>query len=368
MTTYETLRDYDTEFGAVPFAAMLMDEAQKVKTPAARMTDAAKGMRADFRVAMTGTPVENRLADLWCIVDGVHSGYLRDLKHFSATYEAPGVEPERMKQLKARLERPFGGAPGLMLRRLRKDRLPDLPEAIIHRAEGQMPPIQADAYRRVISEARTQRAKGARLGALLRLRSVCLHPDTSMAASDEEFIAASARLVQCFGALDRAAQAGEAALIFLEDLDLQAQLAGIIQRRYRLAAPPDIINGEVSGARRQARVDRFQAGQSFGVMLISPRAGGVGLTLTRANHVIHLSRWWNPAVEDQCTGRALRIGQVRPVHIHLPIACLPGQDRAFDHNLHDLLERKRQLMNEALVPPTRDAEDEAELFEATVGT
>lgn len=367
ITTYETLRDYDTEFGTVQFAAMLMDEAQKVKTPAARMTDAAKGMRADFRIAMTGTPVENRLADLWCIVDGVHSGYLRDLKHFSATYEAPGVEPARMKQLKARLERQFARAPSLLLRRLRKDRLPDLPDATTRRAEADMPAAQADAYRRVIADARQDTRKGSRLAALQRLRSVCLHPHPDLDATDEEFIAASARLAECFRALSAAHAADEASLVFIEDLDMQARLAGIIQRRFRLASPPDIISGDVSGPRRQARVDRFQASQGFGVMLISPKAGGVGLTLTRANHVIHLTRLWNPAVEDQCTGRALRIGQTRPVHIHLPMARLPGQDRAFDHNLHDLLERKRQLMNDALVPPARDAEDENELFEATVG-
>lgn len=367
MTTYETLRDYDTEFGTVHFAAMLMDEAQKVKTPAARMTDAAKGMHADFKVAMTGTPVENRLADLWCIVDGVHSGYLRDLKHFSAAYEAPGAEPQRMKQLKARLERPFAGAPGLMLRRLRKDRLPDLPEATTHQAEADMPPVQADAYRRIVAEARGETKKGARLAALQRLRAVCLHPCPDQEADDDKFIAASARLNECFRALRIAHDAQEAALVFVEDLDMQARLAGIIQRRFGLASSPDIISGEVSGARRQARVDQFQAGGGFGVMLISPKAGGVGLTLTRANHVIHLTRWWNPAVEDQCTGRALRIGQIRPVHIHLPMGRLPGHDRAFDHNLHDLLERKRQLMHDALVPPVSEEADESALFEATMG-
>lgn len=367
LTTYETLRDYDTEFGTVPFATMLMDEAQKVKTPAARMTDAAKGMRAEFRIAMTGTPVENRLADLWCIVDGVHSGYLRDLKHFSATYEAPGAEPDRMKQLKARLERPFGGAPGLLLRRLRQDRLPDLPDATTHRAEADMPPAQAEAYRQVIVEARNDTRKGSRLAALHRLRGICLHPDPEMDATDDAFIAASARLTECFRALTAAQAANEASLVFIEDLDMQARLAGVIQRRFGLTVPPDIISGDVAGPRRQARVDRFQAARGFGVMLISPKAGGVGLTLTRANHVIHLTRWWNPAVEDQCTGRALRIGQTRPVHIHLPLAKLPSQERAFDHNLHDLLERKRQLMHDALVPPVRDALDENELFEATIG-
>ena len=155
--------------------------------------------------------------------------------------------------------------------------------------------------------------------------------------------------------------------MFLDDLDLQARLVGIIQRRYHLSLPPMVINGQVAGAARQSRVDRFQAGpDGFDAMLLSPRAGGVGLTLTRANHVIHLARWWNPAVEDQCTGRVLRIGQIRPVTVHLPVATLPSVRRSFDQNLHALLERKRRLMRDALVPPAATDADEDELFNATV--
>jgi hypothetical protein len=109
-----------------------------------------------------------------------------------------------------------------------------------------------------------------------------------------------------------------------------------------------IINGAVPGATRQAHVNKFQAAQSgFGIMLLSPRAGGVGLTLTGANHVFHLERWWNPAVEDQCTGRVLRIGQTRPVFVHIPQAICPGR-RSFDQNLNALLQRKRQLVRETL--------------------
>jgi SNF2 family DNA or RNA helicase len=129
-----------------------------------------------------------------------------------------------------------------------------------------------------------------------------------------------------------------------------------------------VINGEVDGRARQSRVDRFQAdGGGFGVMMLSPRAGGVGLTLTSANHVIHLSRWWNPAVEDQCTGRVLRIGQTRPVTIHIPMATLPDGRRSFDENLHALLERKRKLMREALMPPAATDTDRDELLRETLG-
>lgn len=367
LTTYETLRDYDRDFGAVKFAVLLADEAQKVKTPGARVTDSLKGMNADFRVAMTGTPVENRLADLWCIVDGIHSGWLGDLKGFSRLYEAE-ADIERLRGLKSLLDQPVGGAPKLLMRRLKEDELPDLPTAEAHVVEVPMPERQSSAYDDILAEVRGTDRKGAVLEALQKLRLVALHPEPQMSASDEEFIASSARLKVCFDALDEVSRRGDRALIFLDSIDMQSRLAGLIQRRYGLPAPPAIINGEVAGHRRQQRVDRFQASpDGFDVMILSPRAGGVGLTLTRANHVVHLARWWNPAVEDQCTGRALRIGQTRTVHVHIPIGVLPDGRRSFDQNLHDLLERKRRLMRDALLPGGFSADDQRALLDATTG-
>lgn len=148
---------------------------------------------------------------------------------------------------------------------------------------------------------------------------------------------------------------------------MQARLAGVIQRRYRLAAPPMIISGQVAGGVRQARVDRFQAGpDGFAAMILSPCARGAGLTLTRANHVVHLSRWWNPAVEDQCTGRVLRISQTRPVHIHIPMAVLGEGCAAFGRNLNALLNRKRHFFRDALMSPAATDEERNELLNAMV--
>ena len=157
-------------------------------------------------------------------------------------------------------------------------------------------------------------------------------------------------------------------LLFVDDLGIQARLTGLLQRRYGLSAAPMVINGTVAGSSRQARVDRFQtAADRFDVMILSPRAGGVGLTLTRANHVIHLSRWWNPAVEDQCNGRALRIGQTRQVTVHIPLATLSSsRGRSFDQNLHALLERKRRLMHEALLPPEATESERKQLLEESL--
>jgi hypothetical protein len=368
LTTYETLRDHDRDFAQVRFAAMLLDEAQKVKTPGIRLTDAAKSMNADFRVALTGTPVENRLADLWCIVDGVAAGHLNDLRWFSATYEA-AADPEKMAQLKASLDRPRGGRPALLLRRLSREHLPDLPprnEDVVLRAEMSGP--QLAAYEDAVELGRGDQGAGRVLEAILRLRAVSLHPDPGGDNDDAGFVANSARLRVALGALDKIKESGERALIFLDDLDLMARLAGLLQRRYGLANAPMTIDGRVAGPQRQARVDRFQAApDGFDVMLLSPKAGGVGLTLTRANHVIHLARWWNPAVEDQCTGRVLRIGQQRPVTVYLPLAALPGDRPAFDDNLNALLARKRKLMRDALLPPNADAGDMAEMLQRSLG-
>jgi SNF2 family DNA or RNA helicase len=366
LTTYETLRDYDQDFGAVEFAAMIMDEAQKVKTPGTRMTDAAKAMNADFRIAMTGTPVENRLSELWCIVDGVAPGHLNDLRYFSRRFEA---EPnaERMSELKASLDQKIAGRPPLLLRRLKEDELPGLPSRTDIITKAEMVGQQLEAYQAALDLGRGDRAAGRVLEALQRIRAVSLHPNPDGAPDDESLIGGSARLRVALEALDSICGRGERALVFVESLAFMARLAGLLQRRYRLPNAPMTISGKVAGGIRQDRVNRFQEGPpGFDVMLLSPRAGGVGLTLTRANHVIHLTRWWNPAVEDQSTARVLRIGQEQPVTVYIPLATLPGERASFDENLNSLLGRKRQLMRDALFPAEANAADLSKMLEETV--
>jgi len=146
---------------------------------------------------------------------------------------------------------------------------------------------------------------------------------------------------------------------------MQDRLAGLIQSHFKLSAPPMRINGTVPGPRRQEMVRRFQTASNQFVMILSPRAGGVGLTLTAANHVIHLSRWWNPAVEDQATDRVFRIGQTRDVYVHLPLAEHPHptiKDTSFDIQLNALLERKRQLTSDLFLPPEANDSDLDALF------
>ena len=182
----------------------------------------------------------------------------------------------------------------------------------------------------------------------------------------DAFASNSARLQQTLTILEQVAHANEKALIFVEDLVMQERLAGLIQQRFKLPVRPMRINGTVPGFKRQELVEAFQSRPgSFEVMILSPRAGGVGLTLTAANHVIHLSRWWNPAEEDQATDRVFRIGQTRDVHVYLPMAVHPDPAFApssFDLRLDALLERKRKLTRDLFLPPEVSNGELGELF------
>lgn len=367
LTTYETIRNREQAFAGIAFGAVVFDEMQKIKSPDSHLTKCALTLNVDFVIGMTGTPVENRLADLWCLMDRTWPGLLPELKQFSNYYEKD-ASPERNRELKDKMLQGRGSEPPIMLRRMKYEHLPGLPNRKFESARVTMPAIQAQAYDKVLADARGREDRGWMLQALQQLRGVCLHPvhpDQSGHIGDDDYIAQSARLAASFGVLDEVHAKKRKALIFVELLAMQDKLAGLIQRRYRLRDLPMIISGDVSGAERQKRVDRFQADTgSFDVMILSPKAGGVGITLTAANHVIHLSRWWNPAVEDQCSDRIYRIGQTREVWVHCPLAIHPRLgDGSFDVKLDALLGRKRQMSQELLAPPTITDQDMKELWQ-----
>jgi hypothetical protein len=178
------------------------------------------------------------------------------------------------------------------------------------------------------------------LGTIQALRAVSLHPDLYHGTSQDLSPEKSARFLVAFDVLDKCFELKEKSLIFLESLELQSadQLPLILQQRYKMSKLPLVINGEVNTSTRQDRVNEFQSRSGFDVMILSPKAGGVGITLTAANHVIHLSRWWNPAVEDQCSDRAYRIGQNNPVFVH-KLLC---QDTV-EERIHKLQQDKGKL-------------------------
>jgi hypothetical protein len=361
LTTYETLRDHHISFASIPFISVVFDEMQKVKSPTSLLTRAAKTLNADYIIGLTGTPIENHLADLWCIMDIISPGLLGDLKGFIGKYRAE--DEKALEELHTSMLMPRTTGPAPMLRRMKADELDGLPKKTVHVRPRPMPEVQASVYSKVVARAKQAEA-GPMLETLHLLRGVSLHPVWPPASEIEDtqaFIAQSARLTETFVILDDIAKKREKVLIFIESLELQEHLALLIKKRYGLRRLPMRINGEIAGEKRQELVDQFQSERGvFDAMILSPRAGGVGLTLTAANHVIHLSRWWNPAVEDQCTDRVYRIGQNQTVHVYYPMAVHPGfGESSFDQLLNALLDRKRKLAERMFLPPVNLKRDQS---------
>jgi len=364
LTTYETLADNHVSFARIKFSAVLFDEMQKVKDPGTLNTWAAKAVNADFVLGLTGTPIENRIEDLWSIMDRVFPGFLRDLKTFSSTYKTGDLA--RYRALSDQMMKPVDGAPAIMLRRMKDEVLEGLPPKAVVPYKTTMPEIQARAYGEIVAKAlgsEGPRARGAMLEIIQNLRGISLYPgdarsdDLLTVAGCEAWIGRSARLGKSFEIFRDLERRGEKGLVFVEQRNMQALLASAMATMFGMERPL-IINGDTAGHRRQDMVDDFQGRRrGFDVMILSPKAAGVGLTITAANHVIHLSRWWNPAVEDQCNDRVYRIGQERPVTIHVPMAVHPTLlEKTFDVTLDRLLEGKRRMSRNLLMPPVSDSD------------
>ncbi len=360
LTTYETLRDLEFSFAAVRWSLMICDEAQKIKNPAAMVTRAAKKQNVRFRIACTGTPVENSLADLWCLFDFVQPGLLGALNDFGATYRRP-IECEtdeqhsRVKQLKALIE-------PQILRRTKRDVAKDLPPKVI--VEGPRKLRLSDHQRALYGDALEQfKLRGDpkhaspfknHLGLLHYLRRLCIAPDPDTRSSTGEPLSSyrkkNPKIDWLISTLQQIASKGEKAIVFCEFRDTQLLLAHYVEQEFKLR--PDIINGDTEAAAsaadsRQKRIKRFQAQPGFGVIILSPIAVGFGVNIQAANHVIHFSRTWNPAKEDQATDRAYRIGQSKPVYVYYPVVCA-DDFTTFDVKLDRLLDRKRSLSDDML--------------------
>lgn len=372
LTSYETLRNYDISFGCIDWSFMVLDEAQKIKNPAALITNAVKSMKYDFAIAITGTPVENAWVDLWSIMDFVEPGRLRDLKNFCNTYQ---------NQLK-KLQGDMAGQEALgkkleqelqpiFLRRQKTDYLEGLPHKEVIPKPVLMPPVQREAYEKIIAVAKKGKKKDIlQVIAMLRDTSLCPHL-TSYADSTFEnmsvdvFFNMSARLKATFQALVNIKARKEKVLIFVTSRKMQRILKRFLEKAFGISIQPP-INGELIGLKRQQIVDAFNQKEGFAILILSAEAGGVGFNITAANHVIHLSRCWNPAKEDQATDRVYRIGQEKEVYVYLPIAQYEGGD-SFDVKLDQLLQYKRSL-SQSVIFPTADTEvDGQDMYNELVG-
>ncbi|MCA1374333.1 MULTISPECIES: DEAD/DEAH box helicase [unclassified Bradyrhizobium] len=363
LTTYETLADNHVAFGKIRFSVAVFDEIQKIKEPGTLNTWASKAMDADFVLGLSGTPIENRIEDLWSIMDRVSPGLLGDLQRFSKTYRDADIN--RYRTLSDLLLKPNANTPPIILRRMKEDVKVSLPSKTVVPYPVEMPALQAKHYDDVIEKALApgERKRGAILETVQRLRGISLFPgepskfDLTKRVECLAWIGQSARLGKTFEILRNVQRRGERALVFVEHRAMQSMLAEAIATEMGIPRPI-IINGGTPGAKRQAFVDDFEEGrEAFDVMILSPKAAGVGLTILSANHVVHLSRWWNPAVEDQCNDRVYRIGQTKPVSIHVPLARHPKWgDKSFDMSLDRLLAKKREMSKGLLAPPVSDAD------------
>ncbi|ACY51402.1 helicase [Vibrio antiquarius] len=378
ITTYQTLRDYQFSMCLIDWGIVVFDEAQNVKNPNALQTRAAKGLKADFKLVATGTPVENSLADFWCLMDTACPGHLGSYQEFRARYISPILKAagDEVEEIRARLGRELRIAVGaLMLRRVKEDNLKGLP--IKHMYAGGdfenwkyleelksiMVGYQRDVYEGTISNQLENKESHA-LTTLMRLRDSSLHPRLSdggrldipkNAKSARALYGESGKIVSLLETLDRVRSKHEKCIIFAVNKRLQSFLSVTLGQIYNLG-PLSVINGDAkavakrkSAPTRKSMISDFEAKEGFNLIVMSPVAAGVGLTVVGANHVVHLERHWNPAKEAQATDRVYRIGQEKDVHIYIPLLHHP-EFESFDVNLHRLLTQKT-LLKDAVVTP-----------------
>lgn len=363
LTTYETLRDLEFSLAAQRWSAMICDEAQKIKNPNALVTRAAWKQHARFKIACTGTPVENTLADLWCLFEIVQPGLLGTLNNFGSKYRRPAeVDPDDEDE-KDRLKELRGMIAPQTLRRTKAEVAKDLPRKLEFQGCRALPlsprqrVLYADALAQYAARDKTQQATGIQsyfglVQYLRRLSSDPRRPGHLAPAAEPiaDIERDSPKMAWMLGRLAYIEQLGEKVIVFCEFLDLQRTLQRAITLRFTVV--PDVINGATSADstnanNRQQRIKAFQEKPGFGVIILSPLAVGFGVNIQAANHVIHFTRCWNPAKEDQATDRAYRIGAQKDVHVYCPVV-VAHDFLTFDAKLDLLLESKRALSADML--------------------
>ena len=315
ITSYGTLLRMPA-LADVTWRLAILDEAQAIKNPSAKQTRAAKALRAQARIALTGTPVENSLGDLWSIFDFINPGLLGGAKQFT-TYA---------KTLAERTDNPYGKLRELVrpyiLRRMKTDRsvIADLPDKTEIKAHCHLSRKQAALYAQAVAdladsleEASGIQRKGLVLAMLMRLKQICNHP--SQWLNDGGWVEAdSGKLARLREIVEVVASRQEKILVFTQFREVVAPLAAFLGEIFGHAGLA--LHGQIQVKQRSALVQRFQDDENVPFFVLSLKAGGTGLTLTAASHVVHFDRWWNPAVENQATDRAFRIGQKKNVLVH----------------------------------------------------
>ena len=351
LTTYETMRDLEFSLGRVDWSIMICDEAQKIKVPTAMVTKAAKAQKADFKIACTGTPVENSLVDLWCLFDFIQENLMGSLSEFNKEYRRPIEKKDDednaiIDELRQLIE-------PQVLRRMKHD-VAELPakHEINDCKNIEISTLQRTLYKQVSNDYRSlseQGHKGVMLKALHDMRMICAHP---LNFQEKATIKDSPKAEWLINTLETIKQKNEKVIIFTEFRAIQVFLKRLLLERFGLNVTT--VNGDSNtnsrvGLTRQGIIDKFQETNGFNVIILSTVAVGFGVNIQKANHVIHYTRSWNPAKEDQATDRAYRIGQDKEVYVYYP--SISADDfETFEIKLDKLLSSKRSLADDMLKP------------------
>jgi superfamily II DNA or RNA helicase len=329
--------------GSTRWRLAILDEAQAIKNPTAKQTRAVKALYADTRIALTGTPIENSLGDLWSIFDFINPGLLGSAKQFSDFVKGLADRPHTPYVPLRNLVRPY------ILRRLKTDKsiIADLPDKTEVKVFCPLSRKQAALYSQAVEDVTRQleqvdgmKRRGLVLALLLRLKQICNHPshwlgDGAWAEED------SGKLGRLRDIAEVIAARQEKALVFTQFKETTAPLAAFLGSVF--GRPGLVLHGETQVGKRKELVRRFQEGEDVPFFVLSVKAGGVGLNLTAASHIVHFDRWWNPAVENQATDRAFRIGQTKNVLVH-KFVCQGTVEERIDQ----MIESKNQLAGDFL--------------------
>lgn len=348
LSSYAVVRQDAETIQAIPWWSVILDEAQNIKNSGAKQTQTIRKLQASYRLALTGTPVENRLSELWSIMQFLNPGYLGSLESFRRYYALP-IERFGDKEAAGRLKKlvsPF------ILRRLKSDPsvIQDLPEKIEVKDYVNLSREQADLYKTVVDDvmAKVQASEGIErrgqiLSLLTQLKQICNHPcqwekrEAESILIDETFSRRSGKLIRLLELLDEIISEGDRVLLFTQYAEMGKILTSWLPKQ--LGVNVQFLYGGTPPEMRDQMVKRFQDDpHGPPIFVLSLKAGGIGLNLTRANQVIHFDRWWNPAVEDQATDRAYRIGQSRNVQVHKLITVGTLEER-----IDDMIESKKGL-------------------------
>ena len=345
MTTYALMRIDVDELKKCVWGMVVVDEAQNIKNPDTAQTLAIKSMKSDIKIAMTGTPVENRLTELWSIFDFINNGYLGSLKDFQKSYAVPiekFKEYSRASKLKLSVS-PF------VLRRLKTDKnvISDLPEKMVINDYCYLSKAQKILYEKMLNEMMDKISgytgidrRGNIFKLITILKQICNHPYQFL-KTGETSKELSGKAEKCISTIQNILDNEEKVLIFTQYKEMGDILSRIISDECN--TQPSFFHGSLTVSQREHLIDEFQNDNNRKIMILSLKAGGTGLNLTSATNVIHYDLWWNPAVEDQATDRTYRIGQDKNVMVHRLITL-----GTFEEKIDEMLKSKKELANIAV--------------------